>query len=53
MNRLIKLLSLLVYVDSTRLVTILLTEVSRKLKHALLTRDFKTYTFRAQFSPDQ
>ena len=26
-------------------------EVSRKLKHALLTRDFKTYTFHARFSP--
>ena len=28
-------------------------EVSRKPKHALLTLDFKTYTFRAWFSPDQ
>jgi len=46
MNRPIKLLSLSVLVDSTRLASML-------PKHALLTRDFKTHTFRARFSPDQ
>jgi len=30
-----------------------ITEVSRKLKYALLTHDFKPHTFHAQFSPDQ
>jgi len=28
-----------------------ITEVSRKPKQVLLTRDFKTYTFQARFSP--
>ena len=39
--------------DSTRLSLYAITEVSRKPKHALLTIDFKTYTFRAWFSLDQ
>jgi len=30
-----------------------ITKVSRKPKHTLLTRDFKTYTFRARFSVNQ
>ena len=48
-----KLLSPPVLVDSTRFSLYAITEVSRKPKHALLTLDFKTYTFCARFSQDQ
>ena len=47
-----KLLSPSVHVNSTRFSLYAITKVSRKPKHTLLTRDFKTYTFHARFSPD-
>ena len=48
-----KLLSLSVLMDLTRSNLYAITKVSRKPKHTFLTRDFKIYTFRVQFFPDQ
>ena len=49
-----KLLSPPIPVDLTRFSLYDITKVSRKPKHThTLNIDFKTYTFRARFSPDQ
>jgi len=53
MNQPVKLLSLPIPVDSTRLASMLQRKYRVSQRTHTLNLDFKTYTFRARFSPDQ